>query len=510
MHLPRRQGPTLRWVTTVSDALIAQLPVITLAVLLTAAPIAFLANARGARIVAIGAAGLEVVAAAALAVAVASRGTLTYEIGGWGAPLGIDLRIDGISATMIALASVVGLAVTVYASAYFGDDEKYRHYWPLWLFLWGSLVALFSSNDAFNLYVCLELVSVSAVALVSVSGSRTALVAAMRYMLAAIGGSLFYLFGVAMIYGSYGVLDLNEITRVAVVSPAAQVGFALAIVGLVVKTALVPMHFWLPPAHANAASPVSAVLSALVIKGSFYIILRLTSVLSGPAMAPGLSTVLGVLGTVAIVWGSIQAFGQVRLKMLVAYSTVAQIGYLFILFPLVAAAQEPGQAATAITAGVFHAVSHALAKGAMFLAAGAVLASVGHDRIDELGGLARRMPSQAFAFAIAGVAMVGLPPSGGFVSKWLYVDAALETGAWWWAVPVLGGGLLAGAYVFRVVAVWLRSDTDQSALRVAPVPAALSWAPLALAVASLLLGVLGQPVLDLVSPAALAMVGVAP
>jgi formate hydrogenlyase subunit 3/multisubunit Na+/H+ antiporter MnhD subunit len=411
---------------------------------------------------------------------------------------------------MIVLASVVGLVVTVYAAGYFGPDERYRHYWPLWLFLWGSLVALFSTNDAFNLYVCLELVSVSAVALVAIAGTKTALVAAMRYMLAAITGSLFYLFGVAMIYGAYGVLDIGLLAEKTTSAPAAQVGLGLAIVGLVIKTALMPMHFWLPPAHANAASPVSAVLSALVVKGSFYIALRLMMALTGGALVPGLGLLLGLMGSAAIVWGSVQAFVQVRLKMLIAYSTVAQIGYLFVLFPLVDASKNTEQAATAISAGVFHALSHGLAKGSMFLAAGAVLAMLGHDRISDLGGLARRAPAQALAFALAGVAMVGLPPSGGFVSKWLWVSAALQTGAWWWAVPVLVGGLLAAAYIFKVVAIFMRtdaavSDGDLGESDIERPTAALSWAPLVLAIASLLLGVFGQPVLDLIQPAATAL-----
>lgn len=489
--------------------LAAQLPALTLGVLILAAPIAFLANARGARVVSVCAAVVEVIFAAALAMQVRSAGVLEYRIGGWGAPLGIDFRIDGIASVMIVLASVVGLGVTLYAAAYFGPDEKYRHYWPLWLFLWGSLVALFSTNDAFNLYVCLELVSISAVALVSVSGNRTALVAAMRYMLAAVTGSLFYLFGVAMIYGAAGTLDIGMLAHVSASSPAAQVGLALVVSGLVIKTALVPMHFWLPPAHANAPSPVSAVLSALVVKGSFYIIVRLMLAMDGGELLSGLPVLLGVMGAVAIVWGSVQAFVQVRLKMLVAYSTVAQIGYLFILFPLVWTSTNAEQAATAVSAGIFHAVSHGLAKGAMFLVAGTVLHQMGHDRLSELGGIARTAPLQVLAFAVAGVSMLGLPPSGGFVSKWLYVSTALGTGAWYWSIPVLGGGVLAAIYIFKVVAVFLGTSVVVVGVGDARVAheshtssPLLSWAPLALALASLLVGVAGQPILDLVMPAA--------
>lgn len=488
-----------------SEAFIQHLPALTVAVLIFAAPVAFLANARGARVVSLVAAVMEIACAAGLAFTVSAEGAIRYRIGGWGAPLGIDFLVDGLSATMIALAAVVGLAITIYAAAYFGPDEKYRHYWPLWLFLWGSLVALFSTNDAFNLYVCLELVSVSAVALVAVAGTRDSLVAAMRYMLAAVAGSLFYLLGVAMIYGALGALDLTVLSGGAKGGAALQVGLSLAMVGLIIKTALVPMHFWLPPAHSNAVAPVSAALSALVVKGSFFIALRLMGALSGGDLVPGLPLLLGILGSAAILWGSVQAFSQVRLKMLVAYSTVAQIGYLFVLFPLVDAASGPSQAATVISAGVLHAVSHALAKGAMFLVAGALLVRLGHDRIADLAGLARRSPAQAFAFSIAGVSMLGLPPSGGFLSKWLYVTAALQSEAWWWSLPVLAGGLLAAMYVFRVIGVFMRAPEPDADVDPDEVGPAMSWAPLALAVASLLVGVFGQPVIDLIAPAAAAM-----
>ena len=489
-------------------------PAVAVLAMFIAAPLAFLLGDRIGRAITLAVAMLQLVLSAFIASVVATSGPIEYMLGGWGAPLGIDYRVDGLSAAMILLTAVVGTAVTTYATAYFSDKHKYRFFWPLWMFMWGALVAVFSVNDAFNYYVCIELVSISAISLVAIAGKRAAIIAAMRYLFAAVAGSMLYLFGVALIYAGTGALDLTILREVTTVGPTVQAGLSLAVVGLVVKTALVPMHFWLPPAHANAATPVSAILSALVIKGSFYILLRLATVLGIGAMIPGMPLLLGLMGATAIVWGSVQALKQVRLKMLVAYSTVAQIGYLFVLFPLVAAAATPEQGATAVTAGVFHALSHGLAKGAMFLAAGAILVRFGTDRIDRLVGLARTAPAQAAAFAIAGVAMLGLPPSGGFVSKWLYVQAALDTGAWWWAVVVLVGGLLAALYVFRVVGIFMRApqpgaftDAATAAPEPAPLAASMNWAPLALAVASLLLGVLGQPIIDLIAPAALAAVG---
>lgn len=189
-----------------------------------------------------------------------------------------------------------------------------------------------------------------------------------------------------------------------------------------------------------------ALLSALVVKASFYLLLRLWFQVFMDTVTPSVAQVLGILGVAAIVWGSVQALVAQRLKLLVAYSTVAQLGYLFLVFPL---ALGKGTGFSAWSGALYFIVSHACAKGAAFLAAGTVLAAFGHDRIDELVGATRRMPVTMFAFAIAGVSLIGLPPSGGFIAKWLLLNAALAGGQWWWAIVIVSGALLAAAYVFR-------------------------------------------------------------
>lgn len=482
------------------DLIQPQLPAITLAVLLFAASAAFLVRFERARAIALVAAGVQVVLVSWITwIVVGQDRVWVYTIGGWGAPLGIDLTIDGVSAVMMLLTAVVGCVVTVYSAGYFPPKDSYRLFWSLWLFLWAALFALFASNDIFNLYVCLELLTISAVGLVAISGERAALFAGMRYILSALAGSLIYLFGVALVYASTGVLDFDLLAAQVSIDPTTQAGLALMVIGLLLKTALFPMHFWLPPAHANAVAPVSAVLSALVVKGSFYIIFKLMHVFTGHEMIPGLAELMGILGVCAIIWGSVQAFTQKRLKMMVAYSTVAQIGYLFLLFPLVAAADDIQTAVLAASAGLFHAVSHGLAKGAMFLTAGTIVKAVGSDRLEDMAGLSRLAPMPAFTFAIAGVSMVGLPPSGGFVSKWLYVSSAIETGAWWWAGAVVFGGLLAALYIFKVIALFMGSGKEP--LQVGVSNRVITIAPLVLAVMSLVIGVFGQPILDLLYPA---------
>ena len=206
--------------------------------------------------------------------------------------------------------------------------------------------------------------------------------------------------------------------------------------------------------------------------------------------------VLGVMGGAAILFGSIVAFRQARLKLLIAYSTVAQIGYLFLLFPLVVGFEGSPWSATAWTGGWIQLVSHAFAKAAMFMAAGLIAQALGHDRIDELGGVARMLPLTVLAFAISGISLMGVPPSGGFVAKWLMLSASVEEGQWWWAVTVVAGGLIAGAYVIRVMTRMLGQPLEQPTVDV-KVDRWRQSIPLSLAICAMLLGLLPLQSLEL-------------
>ena len=419
-------------------------------------------------------------------------GVYRHAVGGWSAPLGIDLHADGLSLLMLAMTALVGLGISVYSAGYF-RGEKSARFWPLWLFLLAALNALFLSADIFNLYVTLELMGLAAVALTALTGSRDALTGAMRYLLATLLGSLTYLFGVALLYHSFGSVDIAILSERVKPTPAVWAALGLMTAGLTLKTALFPLHFWLPPAHASAPAPVSAVLSALVVKASFYILLRLWLTIFGPLTAgAGVEELFGLLGGAAILWGSLQALRQTRLKLLVAYSTVAQIGYLFLAFPLAAAAGF-----TAWSAAAYLALSHALAKAAMFLAAGNLLHFGGHDRIADLDRVVQRLPLTSAAFALAGVSIMGLPPSGGFIGKWLLLEAALVQGRWDLVAVIILGGLLAAGYVFKVLGFAFTQATVSHESRA--VPANMEWAALMLAFAAILLGFFAPSVLSLVN-----------
>lgn len=432
--------------------------------------------------------GLVVLSVVGLGYQVHAQGAFRHSVGGWGAPLGIELYVDGLSLAMLAVTALLGLAVSVYAADYF-DRRQAMRFWPLWMFLLAALNALFLSADIFNLYVTLELMGLAAVALVAQAGGRDALAGAMRYLLAALLGSLLYLMGVALLYHGFGTLDLAMLEARVTPVPVVWAALGTITVGMVLKTALFPLHFWLPPAHAAAPTPVSALLSGLVVKASFYILMRFWVSIFGDQDA-AVDAMLGLLGSVAVVWGSLQALRQQRLKMLVAYSTVAQIGYLFLAFPLVAAG-----AALAWQAAVYLALSHALAKGGLFLAAGNLQHFEGHDRIVDLDRVVQRLPLTAGAIALAGASIMGLPPSGGFIGKWLLLEAALLQQRWDLVVVILLGGLLAAAYIFKVLGYAFTPATGPQ--RTHSVPRRMEWAALLLGVAAVLLGFLAAPVLTL-------------
>jgi multicomponent Na+:H+ antiporter subunit D len=340
------------------------------------ATLAFVAADRhGPRLAIAGLLG-QLLCAALLAQDVAQHGSIGHLAGGWAEPLGIRLFADGLSAVMLLLTQFVALALLLYARSYFSQATP-PAFWPLTGFLIAGMNALFLSGDLFNLYVTLELVGLAAVGLVAAGGGAAQIAAALRYLLATLVGSGAYLFGVALLYGSYGTVSASLLGDLinAQAPLAVWLAAGLMLGGLLLKTALFPFHFWLPPAHGGAPAPVSALLSALVVKASFYLFLRLWL---GPFAAlteaqPWLAQLPAALGATAILWGSWQAIRADRLKMLVAYSTVAQLGYLFLIFPLL------GTGILALQAGILQLTAHGLAKAAMFIAAGTLIKVSGRN-----------------------------------------------------------------------------------------------------------------------------------
>lgn len=340
---------------------------------------------------------------------------------------------------------------------------------------------------------------------------------------------LLYLAGVVLLYGVYGTLDIVLLGARAEVNDASRAALLLMMLGLMLKTALFPFHFWLPPAHGSAQTPVSALLSGLVVKGSFYILLRVWFDLFSPLVSEPLAIFPAVLGSIAIIWGSLNAFMAQRLKMLVAYSTVAQIGYFFLVFGLVRSSLSGGSEAElefvaevgrgdefqGWCAGILLVISHAFTKAALFLAAGTILQVAGHDRIAELAAVAKHLPTTFFGIGVASVALMGLPPTAAFVGKWLLIKAAFTSGQPIFAVVVVPGGLLAAAYLFRVLSASFTdpaesadsaseasgdiAESSRAEISMVKVPRLLEQTVLGLALISLLVGLASAPILSLLS-----------
>jgi len=306
---------------------------------------------------------------------------LQYFVGNWNPPLGVAFRADGLSAAMLVTAALLVCGIGLFARDQFSSPEQAETraplvFWTLLLAVWGALNAVFIGGDLFNLYVALELLTFAAVPLVSLDGRAETIAAALRYLLFALFGSILYLLAAVLFYGAYGTLDIILLSARIQPEPVPWAAISLMTAGLLAKAALYPFHLWLPPAHAGAPAPASAILSGLVVKAPFFLVIRLWFDIMPRMPEPAAAQVLGILGAAAILVGSVVALQQARLKLLIAYSTVAQIGYLFLMLPL-AVKPETGHpwSTVAWTGGVLQAISHAFAKAAMFMAAGLIAAA---------------------------------------------------------------------------------------------------------------------------------------
>ena len=413
----------------------------------------FFLGARIAERIALALLALSVAVAAAIAVEVGASGqAAAYFIGGFAPPLGVGLRADGLAAVLMLMTALAMLATGLFAATGIGAERPRMPpvFWPLMLSALCALNLAFAAEDLFTLFVALELLTFAAVPMTCLDGKAEQYAAALRYLLYALFGSALYLLGVVLIYGLYGTLDIILIAgRATGEAPFALVAaLALMSVGLMAKAALFPFYLWLPPAHAGAPAAASAMLSAVVIKAPIFLVWRLWLDLAPAGLAAKATPVIAACGAGAILLCGVFALAQPRLKLLIAYSTAAQIGYLMLVLPLAADAVA---GPLALTAGTTHLVAHAFSKAAMFMAAGLIYEALGHDRMDGLSGLGRALPVSVFAFGIGGLSLMGLPPSGGFNAKVMLLTVAVSAEAWAILAVVVAGGLLAAGYVLKVL-----------------------------------------------------------
>ncbi|MCS2609624.1 complex I subunit 5 family protein [Halomonas dongshanensis] len=400
----------------------------------------------------------------------------------------LALRLNGVAALLVVVTQLIGVVAALYTAGLCRLDEsagRSRWLWPLWGVLLSSLSVIWLAADLLSLYLGLELMGLTAVGMLLLSGKAEALLAGLRYLLVALVGSLLYLLGVALILAHWGSLELAQLTEVVAPEPVAWLAAALLGAGLATKAALFPLHAWLTPVHASAWTPVSALHAALVVKASLYLLLMLWSLLIPEShVAPLL---LGLLGALAIVWGSLAAWRADSLKTLVAASTVAQLGYLMLAFPLLLGPEMAPEVQTLAWQGFWlQLLGHALAKAAMFMAAGNLILATGESTLAGLAGTSRRLPLSLLVFGIASVTLMGLPPSAGFTAKWQLLQAMLLADLWWAIAALLLGTLLSAAYVFRLFRYSFIESAPRKTYR--PLAPGMEGGALLLALAALLLG----------------------
>ena len=491
----------------------ANLPALQVVVPLISAPLCALMP-RGSVAWAFATAAIWVAAGIALAllVRVLETGTISYAMGGWAAPWGIEYRIDRLNALVLVIVTGIGAVVAPAALKSAGREiahDRQVLFYTAFLLAFTGLIGIVITGDAFNLYVFLEITSLASYTLVAMGGDRRALVAALRYLILGTIGATFILIGIGLLYMMTGTLNMADLAaRLDGVRDmrTVEAAFAFIVVGAGLKLALFPLHAWLPDAYTRAPSVVSAFLAATGTKVGVYVLVRFVFTIFGPAYAFDtlpLGAVLMPFALAAIFVGSLVAIFQSEIKRLLAYSSVAQIGYMALGL---AFASETGVLAT-----VVHLFNHALMKGAAFLALAGVAYRVGATDMVAIRGLGKRMPLTMAAFTVAGLGLVGVPLTAGFVTKWYLVGAALEADLWPVAVAILISSLLALAYVWRVVeAAYFREPADDAAVAHGEALALILVPTLALAGASVYFGIDASFPVGLARSIAAALLGTGP
>ena len=393
---------------------------------------------------------------------VLDEGVISYQIGGWPPPWGIEYRVDLLSAFVLVIVSAIGAVVMPYArlsvEREIAHDRIYLFYTMYCLCLSG-LLGIAITGDAFNLFVFLEISSLSSYVLISMGNDRRALTAAYRYLIMGTIGATFYIIGIGMLYmmtGTLNIVDLAEKLPQVAGTRTVLVALAFLTVGIGLKLAMAPLHLWLPNAYAYAPSVVTALLAATATKVAVYALIRVYFTIFGQVdilEALPINDVLVTLALLGMFGASAVAIFQNNVKRMLAYSSVAQIGYVVLGISLFSV--------TGLAGSIVHLFNHAMTKGALFLALGCMFYRFGSVTLDDLAGMGRRMPLTMAAFLIGGFSLIGLPLTAGFVSKWLLVQAALEGGDWLIAAMILASSLLAIIYVWRVIEVaYFRSSND--------------------------------------------------
>lgn len=443
-------------------SLAQHLPALQVVLPLISAPLSVLLRRGGIAFVLVTAAAW---ASFAIAIAlwwqVGTSGVISYQIGHWEPPWGIEYRVDRLSSFMLVLISGMAAVVLPYARASIEREipaESHYLFYAMLGLCFTGLLGITITGDAFNLFVFLEISSLSTYVLIALGRDRRALTSSYQYLIMGSIGATFIVIGIGFLYLMTGTLNLADIAaKITVIESSRPILAALAFltVGISLKAALFPLHQWLPNAYTYAPSAVTAFLAATATKVSLYVLFRFYFTVFGETFifnALPLPKIMLVLSLFAMFVANTVAIFQNNLKRLFAYSSVGQIGYITLGLSF--------DSLNGLTASITHIFNHGIAKGAIFLLIGGIVAGMTTRpgvtpalTLDRLAGLGRQMPITCFGIVIGGLSLIGVPGTAGFISKWYLVLAAMEKGQWWLVGAILASSLLAVAYVWRFVEV---------------------------------------------------------
>lgn len=449
-------------------SIIDQLPLLTIVVPMVAGPLCVLfGNRHIAWLLAFAASLISFLFSAHMLLQVIDGDVLSYHLGGWAPPLGIEYRVDAANAFVLLLISGISTVILPYARQSVAHEiKKVSHtlFYCCYLLCFTGLLGVVVTGDAFNVFVFLEISSLSTYVLIAMGAERDrrALTAAYDYLILGTIGATFFVIGIGFLYIATGTLNMADLAlRLADMdgNRTVQAGFAFIVVGMGLKAAIYPLHLWLPGAYTYAPSVVTVFLAATATKAAIYVLLRFMFSVFQPEFVFELNTLTWIIMPLAILAmfaASLIAAFQTDLKRLLAYSSVAQVGYMILGIGLATK--------ISLSATIIHLFNHGITKAVLFMVVGAFVMRKRNSFIKNLNGLGKQMPWTCGAFLVGGLSLIGVPGTAGFISKWLLIDAALEVGLWWLAILIVMSSLLAVIYIWKTVEVLYMNAPDEGTL----------------------------------------------
>ena len=495
-------------------SLAAQLPVLPIIIPLIAAPLTILlpSGKIGGRLAYCWAtlvSWMVFASCAAILYSVATSGTISYHLGDWAPPVGIEYRIDLANALVLTLVSGVAALVLPFSYVSIRSEINLRQinlFYAALLICMTGLLGVTITGDAFNVFVFLEISSLSTYALVALGAKkdRRALTASFNYLVMGTIGATFFVIGLGLLYQATGTLNMADlkIQLAGDKNRMIEAGFAFVLVGMGLKAAMFPMHLWMPNAYAYAPSAVSAFIAATSTKVAVYVIIRFIYTVIGSEFSfieAAFNYLLMPLAIAGMFFASIVAIFQDDVKRMLAYSSVGQIGYMLLGLSF---STEQG-----LTATLVHLFNHGLMKGALFMAAACVMLRVGSHSVSAYAGLAKRMPATAAAFIIAGLSLIGVPLTVGFISKWLLLSAAFDSGRAWAGFLIVASSFLGVIYVGRVIEVMVLRPAPKGDAIIKEAPLSMVAPMAVLVAANIYFGLNTELTVDLAERAAHALMG---